>query len=1491
MADVAQRGEAALVEMGDVRANGTTRRAAWLLRWLSLALTFLVSPAALAECTKSLSQLRAQCTSVVECEEQSVHAANTLPAYLTALANTERNRVCEAAMECFKTASKLCTRACEADDKECSAHRSGERREWLRHLALKLESQLAPQQHQAPEEQSPSPLGPKNRYAGSINEDSKLSIAREFHRVLYDASCNSPGNCLDWAGQRFTLWHRNQSVLQSQADATKDSARRSTENAAVVGHSLNQVANAVETGAETTSIATVIGAEEMARAQLKIADQLSFKKEDDSSSDQEPSGDNQNEPAKSRINLAKATNAIAESQEQSARELAEAQLTSAQIIADAIERAVLGTRPLAPGSVARQVDPAGDFAELYPSASAFEYGILLVPDPQVPRHRRNYDLTISTVMQGMLRAGFVLDRYAVPWQQYINESEARERDPNASSSASEAKSDSRYGVLLFRADDWRVPEKSVCAKGADSAPSTPQPSTRIRVLYVVGETASFGVQREALVAALLRAQNRVSPRPTTKTNAKAADTPTPKHVRLRASGGWGGSGSDGAQCEEGKEVNKGNEKETTANRLLIIGPHFSGSMNSIREALSIARSTPSAESFATLHQRAPAFFEQIDRLGLNHHGARAWKATGCDRSSTSRVAGRALGISSSPHVCEGFTRSRSGRDQRNLLIKRISDLLRDAPDCLRKWIEDGSPTRQPTCEPGSEKAPEKTIWNDIQLSVHSPATTNPTNARLNDRAHGSITYQTWAVTDDEKLAKLEDRFGEQSGDEGVVLFAEDSTFGSGICPRQLPDCNPGNQTCTNRNKFCGRALEIPFPANIADIRFGARERSRKQKSTAMHALGLPELETELSLADGSENGSEFPDSQRSPLTTASAEMELEASLREVTARQPRLIVVAATDVRDRLFLFDRLRTAAPKALLVDLEADVLMAHSSAAHASRGSLILSSRKLQIRDGREGGEGRKGASQVSHFSTDKHASLFEIIRNLQPSASAFRPGVLTFYTPTRHGLADISRDIDSMSGESVGRTSVGWTSVLLGLSLVLLAGHLLVLVLRRSVVFDMQWLPLSWWISRELQGPTLGTDVVRGLAALVLSLTLLAGFALVGCGVQSGKSLDSTAPDLLSGISAPLAQVLVAAGAAFLLISILLFARRLGRMRGYMGSPPGSSRQLLVLPLEISNGLIFTPVAIAGLAWAWVVATPFGSIDPQTWVRMSWLGASEYWFLFGQLLMAMGMVIGFSIAAAWLQCIWRCESRIEHVVHRYRARVAPDQSRLLPSWDELPAAALMYSPADGGKSGTDCSYVGTSDDHIRATWLHPNFSSTPMLVAQSDFRWLAETVLAGPTDSRPLSDTELAQKIGKDLRAISLQYEDGVRSRAVISAVLADMVQGLRHGLYLGFGQALLLVALGYAYPVTSRDSILLFTLAMLVMGSLLSAYALLRLERSRVVSRLLCDTDEHLQLSWPLIMALLTPAFAFLAAIMVLEVPGVLAWGAGLLGPLTAILGF
>src|SRR6188508_3077207 len=145
------------------------------------------------------------------------------------------------------------------------------------------------------------------------------------------------------------------------------------------------------------------------------------------------------------------------------------------------------TTPPKPAAPA-QVDPNVDLAKLYPEARSIGLTIAIAPDPQVPRYRRLFDLEVQAITLGMLNDGYVLDRYAF----------ASETDPQA------------FGLLIFRCDGWRGYPCQNDGTLAAKPDGDIAPTTRVRAVYLVSDTATWGAATKPLTCATVKIRDQIS---------------------------------------------------------------------------------------------------------------------------------------------------------------------------------------------------------------------------------------------------------------------------------------------------------------------------------------------------------------------------------------------------------------------------------------------------------------------------------------------------------------------------------------------------------------------------------------------------------------------------------------------------------------------------------------------------------------------------------------------------------------------------------------------------------------------------------------------------------------------------------------------------------------------------------------------------------------------------------------------------------------------
>lgn len=642
--------------------------------------------------------------------------------------------------------------------------------------------------------------------------------------------------------------------------------------------------------------------------------------------------------------LEKSTGELIASSEAESQKLRDEMAARSEVLAERlseIEKAIrLSTpRPQAstPGTpVPRQIDPTADLIEVFgdpgKSRVKLETSVMLIADPRVPRHRRRYDLALMGLTMGLGDAGYVLDRYGFPWQAYLDDAEKRRngKDPSGDS-RHELFDDGNFGLVVFRRESAGLVE--------------------YLAIYLVGEVASVGVPQSSLRRALLYA------------------------VRLPPAGG----------------------------RPLLVGPTFSGSVYSVVTALDgfaldYAHWALVHEDGGYCASRDNVESERLSATELGKYGPEELRRKSRERAQklgewlldldsigTGALAGpelcriKPIGMNAWTHIPEGVCHAPAGEPQTCALFPHhcnaISN-LRTQISAMARSDRDVPPLVKALREQTEPKPCHQVdaVCREPGIKMLSYSATAGSNKTFATSFGGQM--ETLALPDMKKLewlnAKLSDRpCKPETGACEVAILAEASVFGQGVCGAFNSERERGVRT----PEICGSALQVSFPSNISDIRYRRSERRARDGQVISERLPLPrQWDDALALSDGVENGSEFPDSQLSPLTHASVELQLELALQRVQAANPRVVLIAATDVRDRLYLIERMRKMLPRAQMVDLEADVLLGHPRHSHATRGTLMLASAPLRVQ-GLSNGQAFARA-----FTSDEQALLYCLARML-------------------------------------------------------------------------------------------------------------------------------------------------------------------------------------------------------------------------------------------------------------------------------------------------------------------------------------------------------------------------------------------------------------------------------------------------------------------------------------------------------------------------------
>jgi hypothetical protein len=173
--------------------------------------------------------------------------------------------------------------------------------------------------------------------------------------------------------------------------------------------------------------------------------------------------------------------------------------------------------------------PAVSINECLPRRAA----ITLVADPLDTRLGRSFDIQISALIRSFQFDGYVLQGHSLPWQVGGVRGDRTTSDMHRRTP----------GVLVFRKDNWRSQEEP--------------PSVSYFVMFLVGESPVFGVQREAFLRAA------------TQVRVLSAGVGTPQHSDDQTPTETTCVAPDLANDEAG--------------RVQVLGPMFSGSLVSLAD--------------------------------------------------------------------------------------------------------------------------------------------------------------------------------------------------------------------------------------------------------------------------------------------------------------------------------------------------------------------------------------------------------------------------------------------------------------------------------------------------------------------------------------------------------------------------------------------------------------------------------------------------------------------------------------------------------------------------------------------------------------------------------------------------------------------------------------------------------------------------------------------------------------------------------------------
>lgn len=1096
----------------------------------------------------------------------------------------------------------------------------------------------------------------------------------------------------------------------------------------------------------------------------------------------------------------------------------------------------------AAGDFVPQISVWQDLAEFYSEAQKISFAIAAVPDPRVPRYRRFYDLDIEALQLGMLSEGYTLDRWSVPWLG-ANVQKAAGKHPQP---------DSKFGVLIFRCDTWRDAAKlagDVCDGRLTSAERKIEagliPESRFRVIYLVPETATQGVDLYGLTQAVSQIERQL-PEPSAVGTAEASD----RRIGMLS-------------FPDLSYPN--NTCAASAKTLLILGPAFSGSLDSIRAHRKALLSHPKINGICLISSSASAISNHLVDPDL-----------GADSSKSQSPESSALHFNS-------------------LVVPDFRKFAKMA--LLVKWI---------------------------------------------------LPYRDVAILSESSV------FGYGAGHDVCQAVA-----GPNSDPGSIPELDEAE--AGPLRDFCRRLHVIYFPPTIADIRYGLSQQQQQAQTPVANAAKNVLPTDHLRLDLGADDGTEFPDSHQSSLTAASLQISLDRAMDEVKAVNPSMVIVVATDVRDRLFLFDQLRQRLPTAILVDLETDNLLTHPDFLHASRGALALASGNLNTESppgsglyGCENGgpapigESAKIPIPRAHqfWPTDVHGLFADAVSRLRDPDQQRDDPPCAFPSgkyPDRNvkernailnvisfdGFKPVSKaypKLPGRDGNGIAPRLVGALELYAPLMCLLLpwlwlpgvwpegfAGRLSRMVsLRRhnlilTTALVLPALLIAVGIKRDFAPEHIGYSPLIALTVLALVGSIGVWFCarrLDDADLDSAG--DPLAPQLerrekLRDFCAAAIPAVIAFGVALVPwlrvhadTDALLF---------------GDERLLFALGSNLAAGLAFYGVIVLGvfvmLYASAVIATAAHLVrrdlklvrhaEIKIQARPKPLPGGEPDSAAGSVLEGNGLIgrnvfviLGFILAAIVLEClVGGIRFTVFGRVGSIAAFLAVCATTLFAGF----SLAVCYGAGQRVRilSGFVQSRFLAGKPHLLRAKEIPGFWHA---APGAPVRFAPTPVLARPSQagacSRRFSTLADVTRWREELTQLLSEAADDNHHRLALFALLASEVSIFRWLVLATLGSTLASVTMIYLFPIEA-DILVCLNLLLLVATGVLSGFMAAAFERDGVLSNILCNRPKKAAWSSSLFGFIVVPFVVLAIAILVAEIPGVIDWGGGVMN-LLAVLG-
>lgn len=167
-------------------------------------------------------------------------------------------------------------------------------------------------------------------------------------------------------------------------------------------------------------------------------------------------------------------------------------------------------------------------------------------------------------------------------------------------------------------------------------------------------------------------------------------------------------------------------------------------------------------------------------------------------------------------------------------------------------------------------------------------------------------------------------------------------------------------------------LHARFPSRVSGFRTAREQDGKRAAPQGKDPLEVRRTELDLSLADHGEPIDLVPDF--SPDSSRSTELAIANLMEQVRRRGVRYVGIVATDVKDTLFLAEKVHGAVPHAVRFTFDSNLLEAHPQFSNAMNGLLVFSSVPLCHE------EVPGGSHQLMQFASEAQQGVFLAVQRL-------------------------------------------------------------------------------------------------------------------------------------------------------------------------------------------------------------------------------------------------------------------------------------------------------------------------------------------------------------------------------------------------------------------------------------------------------------------------------------------------------------------------------